>query len=119
GAHTTARIRHQQTPYQHDHPRPNATSPRPVLPYFHGAPLAQRASWTSCGTAPHTTTGKTPLIPIPCQQHGTSTSPRTCKPQQTPPTLHKSPPHQSSTTEEYAKAESAVLATVTYTTILE
>src|SRR5438876_12323700 len=116
---TTSTTVSPQTMEPHGRPRLKSTRRPLTRQYFHGAPQVERASWTSYGMAPHTTTGKTRLITIPCQQHGTSTSPRTCKPQQTPPTLHKSPPHQSSTTEEYAKAESAVPATVTYTTILE
>src|SRR5207244_13414174 len=87
--------------------------------YCQGAPHVEPASWTSYGTPPHTTTGQIHLTTIPSKQHGTSTSPRTSKPQQTPATLHKSPPHQLSTTEEYAKAESAAQATATSTTISE
>src|SRR5437016_11245195 len=100
-------------------PRLRSTRPRPTQQYFRGAPPAEGVSWTSYGTAPHTTTGQIHLTTIPSKQHGTSTSPRTSKPQQTPATLHKSPPHQSSTTEEYAKAESAAQATATSTTISE
>src|SRR6266702_3768950 len=59
------------------------------------------------------------LITIPRPQPGTSTSPRTSKPQQAPATLLKSPPHQSSITEECAKGESAAQVIVTYTTISE
>src|SRR5438876_10752990 len=75
-----------QTTEPHGRPRPKLTRRPLTQQYFHGAPPAELESWTSCGTAPHTTTGKTRLITIPCQQHGTSTSPRTYKPQQTPPT---------------------------------
>src|SRR6266568_1525063 len=59
------------------------------------------------------------LTTIPRPQPGTSTSLRTSKPQQAPATLLRSPPHQSSITEECAKAESAAQVIVTYTTISE
>src|SRR5439155_6902029 len=75
-----------QTMEPHGRPRLKSTRRPLTRQYYHGAPQVERASWTSYGTAHHTTTGQIHLTTIPSKQHGTSTTPRNSKPQQTPPT---------------------------------